>query len=105
MPAVDLAGLAPSGSLAPAEWVRLPPGPSNRPAPAAGWASADGFETERSRGGRRSWPCGRLLERDVVTGVGEHSEDFLGVRGAARLERQLDASLAHVQRHRLADVV
>src|SRR5205085_279020 len=28
--AVDLAGLAPSGSLAPTEWVRLPPGPLGR---------------------------------------------------------------------------
>jgi hypothetical protein len=113
--AVDLAGLAPSGSLAPTEWVRLPPGPLEcipvtararitappRHAP-AGHCGAPGWL--RAPGSLRA-PLAELLERDFVAGFREHGEHFFGVRRAARLEGQLDPGLAHVQRHGLANVV
>src|SRR5690349_8060353 len=56
--AMDLAGLAPSGSLAPTEWVRLPPGPLERnpvtagtPASRAPGVAARARVTARARGG------------------------------------------------------
>ena len=47
----------------------------------------------------------RLDALDLVAGGGDRGEDRLGVLGAARLERQLDAGLAHLQVDRLADVL